>query len=288
MALSQNGGRRRYYHERQKVEVQAGNPVSHDVSPDARKRLVRELRSMSHYNFGTFDRWAYDEAKYEAKKVLGYDFDKKDVADLRLDEFLTFVEIAANTIWERRRDVSDLNALQSILADDLSAYRLRKASGYLQIQAFDNKHLHSVITDRTFELTQIAGLASAQGDYADAWRHYSRGDFDDAASNAGKAVESACKAVIKKVDPTSAPENMTLRPLVDLLVQKEVIPSAMPPIATHLEQIFRASGGLRNRAGDGAHGSVDLTTPEASVALLALRLSGTLIAFLAERWLQIK
>jgi hypothetical protein len=67
-------------------------------------------------------------------------------------------------------------------------------------------------------------------------------------------------------------------------VQKDVIPSAMTSIATHLEQIFRASGGLRNQAGNGDHGSVDLTTPEASVALLALRLSGTLIAFLAERW----
>jgi hypothetical protein len=135
---------------------------------------------------------------------------------LSLDEFLQALEICVSYIVRYRANpLTDVNVLQSILADDLSAFRIvdtgKGNEPRYQVQRIDNKHLHTVITDRTFELTQIAGLASAQGDYADAWRHYSRGDFDDAAMNAGKAVESACKAVIKKLDPTSAPENKHAR-----------------------------------------------------------------------------
>ena len=144
-----------------------------------------------------------------------------------------------------------------------------------------------VLTNRTFELTRLAEFASAQGDYADAWKHYSTGNLDNALTDAHKAVESACKAVIKKADPTSTPENMQLRPLVDNLVCLNIIPQGLTHVCGQLEQIFRSAGTLRNQAG-AAHGSLDVTSPEASVALLGLRLSGTLIAFLAERWIQVE
>lgn len=304
MTLTQDGNRARYYAERKKVEAQQGNPVREDVSEAARKRIAREIAARTYYrNAEGFDADLGNWMRSELDRVLLREnvnsfflFPSsfgKEMMGLSLDEFLQALEICVSYIVRYRANpLTDINVLQSILADDLSAFRLvdtgKANRPRYQVQRIDNKHLHSVITDRTFELTQIAGLASAQGDYADAWRHYSRGDLDDAATNAGKAVESACKAVIKKIDPTSTPENMNLGPLVTLLVQKNVIPSAMTSIANHLEQIFRASGGLRNQAGTGAHGSVDLTTSEASVALLALRLSGTLIAFLAERWEQLK
>jgi hypothetical protein len=45
------------------------------------------------------------------------------------------------------------------------------------------------------------------------------------------------------------------------------------------------SGVVRNVAGTG-HGSVDLSSPEATVALMGLRLSGTFVWFLAERYAQ--
>jgi hypothetical protein len=303
MTLTQDGNRPRFYAERRKLDAQEGNPIREHVSRATRMRIGREIIAASGYydnqqsrkNFGPrmcldLDRVFLRDPTHAFR--CDYTFDD-DLAELSLDDFLQALEICVGYIYRYRPDpLRDINILQSLLADDLSLFRLvdtgEAKMPRFQIQRIDNKHLHAVITDRTFELTQIADLASAQEDYADAWRHYSRGDFDDAATNGGKAVESACKAVIKKLDPTSAPENMNLGPLVTLLVQKDIIPSAMTSIATHLEHIFRASGGLRNQAGNGAHGSVDLTTPEASVALLALRLSGTLIAFLAERWGQIK
>lgn len=301
MTLRQGGTRARYYAERKKVEAQQGNPVRENLSEATRRRIAREIVARTWFRDADgLDAHFRDWMCAELNRVLLPStslswrslFDSH-LAKLPLDDFLQALEICVTYIVRYRANpLTDINVLQSLLADDLSAYRLvdtgKGNKPRYQVQRIDNMHLHTEITDRTFELTQIAGLASAQRDYADAWRHYSRGDLDDAATNAGKAVESACKAVLKKIDPTSTPEEMNLGPLVTLLVQKDVIPSAMTSIATHLEHIFRASGGLRNQAGTGAHGSVDLTTSEASVALLALRLSGTLIAFLAERWTQIR
>jgi len=301
MALDLNGGRPRFFHERLQNQQQEGFPLHDGVSTEARERILREIASRA---FAVF------HGKTEATPILSGLMDEihivlgglrphpmsfaTDYAKWPLERFLSLIEISVNFIYRFKRTKSDVQVLQSILRDDLSVFRYVDTgmrpdlSDKFQIQKIDNAHLHRTIVERTFELTRVAELASAQGDYADAWKHFSKGDLDDAVTNAGKAVESACKAVIKKTDPTSTPENLNLGPLVTLLVQKDVIPAALNHIANHLEQIIRGSGGLRNQAGTGAHGSVDPTTPHESVALLALRLSGSLISYLAERWLQIK
>lgn len=54
-----------------------------------------------------------------------------------------------------------------------------------------------------------------------------------------------------------------------------------------LAALYQHSGALRNAAGV-AYGSLDLEGPQASVALLGLRLSGTHVSFLAERWPQMR
>ncbi len=305
MNLKLDGDRARLYAERKKVEAQQGNPIHEGVTRGTRARMMREVISRAVFqdkvgNWVSFIPYLLKDIG----RVFGYvpggqvilvESNLEGMAtDSTLDEFFQILELSAARLVKHRSDAqSDLDVLQSLLADDLSAFRFVNVGGeggraVIHVQKIDNEHLHKEITDRTFELTRVAELASAQNDYADAWRHYRKGDLDDAVSNAGKAVESACKAVIKKVDPASTPENLNLGPLVTLLVQRDIIPAATSNVAAQLEQIYRASGGLRNQAGTGAHGSVDLTTPQASVALLALRLSGTLIAFLAERWLQIK
>jgi hypothetical protein len=301
MPLDLDGNRPIYFHERVANEQRQGYPLHEDVSLNARRRLFREIEARANAVFHGQSRAVpfVNGIIQEIRVVLGNDyFHPTDFAthcpDWPLHSFLTALEISANVLYRMKRLTGDIEVLQSVLRDDLSVFRFRDVgtrpdlSDKFQIQKIDNEHLHREVVDRTFELTRVGELAAAQGDYADAWKHYSKGDLDDAVSNAGKAVESACKAVIKKVDPASTPDNLNLGPLVTLLVQKNVIPSAMAAIATHLEQIYRASGGIRNQAGTGAHGSVHPTTPEESVALLGLRLSGTLISFLAERWLQIK
>lgn len=300
MAISKDGYRARYYAERKRAAERQGNPLHEGVSEPARMRIARELVARTMYRDGSLSRDFEARMIGELNRVFIRSGDYRftahsldaDFAELDIDDFLQAVEIGVSYLAKYRQEggVLDINIIQSILADDLSVYRLverERIAPKFQIVRIDNEHLHKVIADRTFELTRIADFASAQNDYADAWRHYSRGDTDDAISNAGKAVESACKAAIKKVDPSSTPENMNLGPLVAELVRLDVIPQQLTHTCTHLEQIFRGSGSLRNQAGT-AHGSLDPTSPHASVTLLALRLSGTLIAFLAERWTQVQ
>lgn len=289
--------------ERKKLEAQQGNPVHYGVGAATRLRILREVVTRSWYRNSSGQSVSFmsalvadcnrvfDEAPSRRSAFDVHSLEREmDAADI--DEFLQFLELCAARIVRHKTDArADLEVVQSLLADDLSAWRMvnvgSERAPRIQVQVIDVPHLHTVLTDRTFELTRIAELASAQNDYADAWKHYSAGNLDNALTDAHKAVESACKAIVKKVDPNSTPDNMQFGPLVGLLVQHDVIPQQLNHVCGQLEQIFRGAGSLRNQPG-AAHGSLNPTSPEASVALLGLRLSGTLIAFLAERWLQIK
>jgi hypothetical protein len=294
MNVSHEGARYRYFHERVKAEQHAGDPVQRDVSDDARERLMREVIGMSSYKDARGQRqWTTYEIRTLAERVLGGDFTDLELraSNLETDEFLTLLEICVHTTWNRRKSPADIYKLQSVLADDLSAFRIRNVGDernvHFQMQPIDNEHLHAEIVDRTFELTREATFSSAQHDYREAWKHYAKGDLDDAVVNAHKAVESAMKIVVKRVDPTKTPENMQTNHLVPLLVQLDVIPSRLQNVVVGLNQIFMNSGSLRNSAGTG-HGSVDLSSPEATVALMALRMSGSLVCFLVDRYEQMK
>lgn len=288
MSLDHHGGRQRYFHERAKVEAQVGNPVRPDVSIAARERIWREIQTLAGSEVhGSF----ISEIDQEVERVLGYNAHGKMRQPEYLMQFLSMVEIGVEFIWSYRAEIEDVRAIQSLLADDLSAFRLRDVgpprNRVFQIHLIDNPHLHSEIVDTTFELTREAAFASAQQDYAEAWTHYTRGDLDDAVVNAHKALESAMKLAIKRVDPTKTPENMQTNQLVPLLAQLDILPSRLQNLVVGLNQIFMNSGSLRNSAGTG-HGSVDLSSPEATVALMALRLSGTLVSFLVDRYQQMK
>lgn len=201
-----------------------------------------------------------------------------------IDHYLTFLEVAMNDLWDFRRHKEDLDVLQSILADDASVFRFRESpSGAprFTIIEIDNPHLKREIIDRTLELTANLEMQAAQADYEDAWKAYARGDFAHALVSAGKAYESAAKAIIKRVDPNSRPEEKTVRALSEDLRRLQILPDRQG--LDQFAGVFQNAGALRNAPG-AAHGSVDLTSPDANVALLGLHLSGSLVFFLAKSW----
>ena len=292
MPIDQNGSRPRYRHERVKVESQQGNPLRQEISLETRRRLLRELR-------GRISKEQWEHFVEEVDRVLvtrvgRYFFEvEKSIEDIDVDRFSTVLEIGINILYLRfrygyQRELEEvLGVLQSILADDLSYYRIvhvgPAGQPEYQIHDIDNKHLHTEIVDRTFELTTLADFAVAQRDYAEAWKHYSRGDLDDALVNAAKAVESACKVIINRAAPgRDGIANKQLKELIPILLELEILPSRLGNVATHLRNLLQHSGSLRNDAGV-AHGSLELSSPEASVALLGLRLAGSLVSFLCAR-----
>jgi hypothetical protein len=287
-----HGKRVRYFRERKLAEGNAGNPVKKDVSAEARRRLVREIDTRAL----AFSVEAVDDVTFvpailkRVHVVTGIDMRGKPQANavaMSTEDFLTFLEISMELLWTYRHKSEDFEALQSILADDCSAFRFRAVEGdrelEFEIYEIDNEHLGREVVDRTFELTTAAGFASAHRDYGEAWKNYARGDFDGALVDAHKAFESAAKFIIKQVDPTSGPEQMQTKQLVPELKRLDIIPGQLANLLNPLTQVFHNAGTLRNAPGTG-HGSIDLTSPEANVALLGLHLSGSLVFFLAQRW----
>ncbi len=293
-----DGTRKRLWSERKRVEeIEAdgeGNPLHAGVTVPTRQRIMREIMSW-------LSRCPTDTVKSVARRnhfadhvevKLGERLRTKtscmhvDHSDMTTDEFLDVLELAANYMWLARRMPSNIDEINSLLADDRSRYRLRNVGtvqvANYEVQHIDNKHLHTEVVDRTFELTSLAEFASAGRDYAEAWKHYSRGDLDDAVTNAAKAVESACKVAVSRIDPKADVADSKLGTLIVRMMELDIIPSQLQTVASALSTIFQNSGVLRNRPGV-AHGSLGLESPEATTALLALRMSGSLVSFLAAR-----
>lgn len=295
--MDHEGDRHRYWHERAALEQrQAQNsPIRFDdLSQEMRGRIGREIDGFADDGVENIHTGRRINLRMtivnEIRRVLGTDYSGTSIAKLVAkaprDHLLTILEISARVLVANRKRSDDVAVLQSILADDSFGFRFRPVGRGFQLQRIDNEHLHRDVIDRTFELTRSAQFAAAQADYADAWRAYSDGDLKNALISAARAVESAVKASINAADPSREVTKKKLRQLVPILAELDLFPSQMQTIAAQLACIFENSGCLRNQETI-AHGSLEPGTPDASVALLGLRLGGTLISFLAERTLQV-
>lgn len=293
MPITLEGGRRRYFSERAHVREVEGNPIRREVSEKARLRLTREIYSMlqvrgsgpgtAQGNYAAS--LAVEWHRFDGSRALSA-VHLESAAGFALPRFLDFLELSAKWVHMFEGD-RGINVLQSILADDCSAYRFKAVQDARQAPEFhimlvDNEHLHREVVDRTFELTSLPAFAPAQRDYAEAWQAYRRSDFDDAIFKGGRAVESACKVAIVSADPARDLSRANLAQVVPMLVELGLLPSRSQSVISSLSGVFTHSGALRNQAGVG-HGSTDLSGPEAHVTLFALRLGGTLISFLAEQ-----
>ncbi len=296
--MSEDGNRRRFHSERKKVEANEGNPLHDGTSTETRQRILREVFSwlascVQNTGRGVQAADRRPHFLHDLERLFGpglrAHIQSQHAELIEVDQFLDVLELAADNLKRFGRPTHDIEVLNSLLADDLSRWRLRnvgsKHAVEFHVQHIDNPHLHRVIADRTFELTRLAEFSSAQHDYAEAWKHYSKGELAKAIFHAAKAVESASKTVVAKVKPDDEVEGKKLSQLVPKMSELDIIPSQFQTIAAQLETIFRNAGVLRNVDGIG-HGSLEIENPDASIALLGLRLSGTLIAFLTARWLQ--
>ncbi len=296
-----DGKRNRLWSERKRVERQQadpeGNPLHDDVTVPTRERIFRDMRAWLGRcptdKVVTVDRWGQflQVVAQKLGPLAEAKTGRQEFEYSTTDEFLDVLELAVNFHWLCRRMPSEIDEINSLLADDRSRFRIRNVrtpqAAHYEVHHIDNKHLHVEVVDRTFELTRIAEFASAQRDYAEAWKHYSKGDLDDAMTNALKAVESAGKVVIKKVDPQRDVGDKALGNLIKTMMELDIIPSQLQTSANALNTLLQNAGVLRNVPGVG-HGSLGVESPEAATALLALRLSGSLVSFLAARWMQMK
>jgi hypothetical protein len=95
---------------------------------------------------------------------------------------------------------------------------------------------------------------SSNRDYGEAWKKYSKGVFDDAIVDCCKALESAEKVVLRKLDP-GMDVDVVASSLLKPCTTRVFFPSRLQTFHTQLRVIFEtAVPPVRNQPGIG-HGS---------------------------------
>jgi len=179
------------------------------------------------------------------------------------------------------RNVAErLREFNVFLGDEFIGYQVVRNNGQappLIVHRIDSELLHAQIVDRTFEITGAPEFVAANEHYSQAWKHYSKGDYPDAITNAAKAMESALKVVLTKMDSTIRTDNLSTSDLIRELFKRDFLPETMKPVVKQLRTLYeQAAPPLRN---DSAHGDVKPFEPDASLTLLVLNLVGSLIVF---------
>lgn len=290
--------RRRLFHERAELEErqQRGDPILFDEIPrTARGKIARWIldrlcprqemqsdivdRLCRSKGVGSLDGWQASDQLW------------RFAHDAPVPEFWSMVEAAADVAAVARRThgaliefLGGIHHLNVLFGDEFLGYRIAETEvGAYDIRRIDNELLHREVVDRTFEITRHAEFVTANADYAEAWKHYSKGDFDDAIVNAGKALESAQKVLLRKLD-ANADVNQPAAKLTQALFDAGVLPAKLETCLAQVRAICAQTvPPLRNAPGVG-HGSADLTGPEAALALLVLNLTGSIIVFLVQAY----
>jgi len=293
------GERSRLFHERAELEErqQRGDPIQFDEIPLSTRKKI------GHWLVGTMllDVEGYCRDALEVlQRGLGYLPGKNAQWKGRLHEIAvtgemnhvwSLVEAVAICGFQRagRSRTSVARELQLehdkwkefnvFLGDEFLGHRLvwdDREKRY-HVRRIDSEVLHREIVDRTFQITRAPEFVAADEHYQTAWKHYSKGDHADAITNAAKAMESALKVVLAKMDSTIRTDNLSASDLFRELFNRDFLPETMRPVLKQLRTIYeQAAPPLRN---DTAHGDVKVFAPDGPLTLLVLNLVGSLIVF---------
>ena len=180
-------------------------------------------------------------------------------------------------IWQEPDDaISDLNA------------RFREhAIGYQfqggQIIPVNSQYLHSETVEPAISLLHDGNFAGSLEEFMVAHEHYRKGNYKEAITNAGSALESTLKTICDRRGWSYAPRATALN-LIETVFSNGLVP---PELMSHFSGLRSAleSGvpTLRNQAGRGAHGqgSGTIEVPD-YLAAYCLHLTAANIVFLVE------
>jgi hypothetical protein len=150
----------------------------------------------------------------------------------------------------------------------------------------DSTFIHAEAVKPALALLHGTGFNGANEEFFEAHKHYRQGDYKDAIATAGKAFESAMKAICAARSWSPPPnkgklENASAGTLINVLMTNNLIPEGMRNHLNGLEQTL--SSGLPPLRNDVAHGQGASPVPvEEYVASYALHLAATNIVFLVK------
>ena len=150
-----------------------------------------------------------------------------------------------------------------------------------QLVRVDSQIVHSSVVKPALQFLSEKALAGANQEFLSAHEHYRNGKSKECLNDCLKAFESTLKAICDKRKWTLKPTD-TARSLLDVVFQKELIPSFMQSHFTALRATLEAGvPTVRNKLGGHGQGVTPVDVPD-YVAAYALHLTATNILFLAQ------
>lgn len=149
-------------------------------------------------------------------------------------------------------------------------------SSFVQI---DSQFLEVHVLQRTYELLTAARFDGALQEFVEARNDLAAGDFKGAIHNAGKAFESALKAIDNRHDGNA-------KVLIDGLRTTSIYHGFPPALVSGFgDQVLMSLPTIRNRVGGHGQGSTVVEVPK-SLGELSIHLAAVFIFFLVSRYLE--
>ncbi len=195
------------------------------------------------------------------------------------------------SLGEHRRRESAMYTEPDAAIDKLNRAFRRHDLGYFftggMIVRIDNTFMHAEVVEPAIALLHEAEFEGASDEFLSAHRHYRRGEFKDAITDANNAFESTLKTICRKRGISISGKEKTEQ-LVDMVV-RVLIPSHMQTYFDGLRSAMKGLPVLRNNTAGAAHGQGE--TPQDVVdhaASFALHLTAANIVFLIEAWKELE
>jgi AbiJ N-terminal domain 4 len=145
----------------------------------------------------------------------------------------------------------------------------------------DSQFTHAEIVKPALALLNAAGFDGPADEFINAFQHYRHDRFKDAVAEASKAFESTMKAICSKWK-WNHPPNATAKPLMDIIFQKGLIPSALESHFSALRSAMESGlPTLSNQTSRHGQGATPVKIPP-HFAGYALHLVASNIIFLVE------
>lgn len=215
------------------------------------------------------------------------------LAEKNVEQVLDAVELSFRMIdvhsrnWDYKHS-QDAEAEADAGINELNSRFLQHGVGYRyeygEIIRVDSEVVHSEVIKPALALLHNPAFAGAESEFHQAYSHYRHGRMKEALADCLKALESTIKS-IAAINKWKHATNATIKPLIDLMYEKQVIPQLWSQHFSGLRSMLESGvPTARNRLGGHGQGPQMVTVPEHFVAF-ALHQTAAAIVFLvsAER-----
>jgi hypothetical protein len=147
-----------------------------------------------------------------------------------------------------------------------------------RVEWHGDKALHELVLAPALEALADPRMAGARDEFEAALGHIRAGrlkELEDAIEEAAKSVESAMKVLIDASAGLARRDNMTAKPLFDVLKSGQVLPP-------YTEKIVLAASGVRNKEGGHGAGALPRQLP-ADLAVVTVNAAAVAVSYLAAK-----